>query len=217
VRAAFIELIKPGVEWLGGRYLLFFFDLDHEMADLTPTEWLHAARKRQFGVKYDMSALYKPFHKQRLQELASILCRGASETGPIRRPSVPEIEFALEGIVRKGLPLNSAAYLDSALIRVLPEELQTASRLEDELLMVAHLDTFLRSQLDNFEMEELAHVARILFAHAPGTKGTGIGQRQSQIAEILNRDAEHVRKEIRPKIITALAWQIYRHIVNEEG
>jgi len=142
--------------------------------------------------------------KEFLPEIASTLCEGMPDEGRAI-PDIKELEESLERVLHNGLPLKPTVN-DSSLLAFLPFARETAGK----IARVAQMDAFLREQLDEFEIDEYRQAARILFAHAPGTKGASLKVRQEEAATVLERSWHHVRTEIRPKIVSALAWQIYR-------
>ncbi|GHG54985.1 hypothetical protein GCM10018980_40080 [Streptomyces capoamus] len=142
-----------------------------------------------------------------IPRIAAWLCQGAANSFAERLPDVTELETALDDLCMKGLPLTRDR-VTLTLVAFLPLAANSSSSTQNAMAA----DRFLKAQLEVFEIDELRQAAHVLFAHAPGTKGTTLKRRYEVMAEISEGryGTEHARQKIRPQIITALAWQIYR-------
>lgn len=127
-------------------------------------------------------------------------------------PEVDEIAEALRQVVADGLPVRPS-FADDTLLGlrgVVARSIDPSSRLS----RVKALDELIARLLVHYPDDKLAPAARIVFALAPGTRGLNLTKRRQAAASVMERDAEHFRKQIEPVILRALAWQLHRDAQN---
>lgn len=200
MRAA-IEATCPGKS---GEAMRLLFDVDDTGRSLDERQ--EEARRLQASRIEYFTDYRRLVAREYIPRLAAWLCEGAPNSYNERLPDVLELEGALDDLCVKGLPLTRDR-VTLTLTAFLPVESNTKTPTET----AAVADRFVKWMLDSFEIDDLRPAAHILFAHAPGTKGTTLKRRYEAMAERSGRyGAEHARQKIRPQIVAALAWQMYR-------
>lgn len=128
---------------------------------------------------------------------------------PVQRhpPSVEALERALRPVMRRGLPV--ADDLDDVALLGLRGVVARSVAPDERLSRVKALNELLGRLLTHATDDVLGEAARILFGLTPGTRGTTLTQRRAAAARLVNREADHFRKHIEPKIVRALAWQLH--------
>jgi hypothetical protein len=212
------------------------FMLDSRVADMTYSERI-AVLVEEAGLTTEilgerLATVRYLIARDLLQEALALgrpLNMGASEHGSHsgRRPVdtiTAGIERALALVARRGLPVTPESASPELVWWCLGRDVTTLAP-GDAGRSVAALNHFLEAQLDDFEITLWAPAARILFAHTTETKGLTLTERRTRAAETLrgNRkkttrgsrqeatmDPTSFRKGVEPRIIAALAWQIYR-------
>lgn len=125
-----------------------------------------------------------------------------------RPPDLDDLAEALRPIVRRGLPVTPATADDRllALRGVWARSIDP----DDRLYRVRGLDRLLREQLADYPDDEgLGVAARTLFGVAPGSRGASLTTRRQRIAEEQHYTADHVRKEVEPRIVQQVAWLLH--------
>jgi hypothetical protein len=123
------------------------------------------------------------------------------------RSLVDDVADALGPILAKGLPI-SPDYDDERLLG-LSCVLERCLDPTDRLNRVKVADELLREVIAAYPSDDMGHAVRLLFGVASGSRGGTLGKRRGLAlgASKLN-DERHFRKNIVPKIVRTLAWQI---------
>lgn len=127
-------------------------------------------------------------------------------------PPVEDIAKALRPIVTRGLPV-SPKFRDDRLLG-LRGVVARSVKPDDPLSRVKALDELLARLLTFYPDDVLGESARVLFALAPGYRGTTLTARREAAASLAEREADHFRKRIEPEIVASLAWQLHRDSQN---
>lgn len=127
-------------------------------------------------------------------------------------PAVEEIAKALRPIASEGLPVPPA-FADQRLLGLRGVVARSIDP-SDRLNRVKALDDLLARLLIHYPDDQYGPAARILFGLAPGTRGQNLTTRRIVASEAVDRDVEHFRKRIQPKIVKAVAWQLHRDSQN---
>ncbi|WP_157071457.1 hypothetical protein [Curtobacterium ammoniigenes] len=127
-------------------------------------------------------------------------------------PPVEEIAKSLRKIVATGLPIPSS--LTDEILLGLRGVVARSINPDDRLGRVKALDELLARLLVHYPDDTLGEPARILFAVAPGFRGSNLTARREAAARAAERDVDHFRKRIEPDIIAGVAWQLHRDSQN---
>ncbi|KJL42015.1 hypothetical protein RR49_00313 [Microbacterium ginsengisoli] len=127
-------------------------------------------------------------------------------------PPVEDIAKALRKIVATGLPV-SPSLTDETLLGLRGVVARSINR-DDRLGRIKALDELLARLLVHYPDDTLGESARILFAIAPGYRGSNLTTRREAAAGAAEREVDHFRKRIEPEIITGVAWQLHRDSQN---
>lgn len=112
---------------------------------------------------------------------------------------------ALGKVVRRGLPIRPSQA--PGVLMTLDGVIARSVRPDDELARVDALDRLMRQELRRLGLVELRRPAAMLF----GIGASGfLTDRRRAAAVAADRNLDHFRKWIEPKIIEQLAWQLYR-------
>jgi hypothetical protein len=130
---------------------------------------------------------------------------------PSQPVAVEEIAKALRAVVTVGLPLRGD-YADERLLR-LPCVLERCVDPDDRVQLVAVLEVVLKESLTDYSDDARRDALRALFGVAPGARKKKVDDRRRSAASALNRDAEHFRKRIEPKLLDMLAMLLYQRSV----
>ena len=131
------------------------------------------------------------------------------------QPRVNDVVAALAKVRLKGLPLVIDTTPD--ILLELPIVLSRSGTGTSREVHIKNLETILRQQLEGFEIPELLEASRILF-------GTGapprrlLKERRAEAAKLLRRkNGEEFRKNVEPKIMRQLGWQLVRESISVEN
>ncbi len=127
-------------------------------------------------------------------------------------PPVEAIAQALRAVVSAGLPVSHACD-DQTLLGLRGVVARSVSP-DDRLSRVKTFDELLSRLLVYYPDDVLGESARILFALAPGFRGTTLTARREAAATAANREADHFRKRLEPDIVRTVAWQLHRDSLN---
>lgn len=130
----------------------------------------------------------------------------------ITPPPVEDIARSLRKVVARGLPVSSKLN-DDTLLSLRGVVARSIDR-DDRLSRVKALDELLTRLLVHYPDDVLGEPARILFAVAPGFRGSTLTARREAAAHAADREADHFRKRIEPELVAGLAWQLHRDSQN---
>ncbi len=117
-----------------------------------------------------------------------------------------ELRAELRRVVRSGFPLTDETARDLLTRqRVVIANAQHPNELASR---VTALERVLRQILKEFGQSTRGRAARILFAADRGLRGTTLTFRRAEAAVVLDRDPDHVRKHIEPKILDEVAFAL---------
>ncbi len=114
----------------------------------------------------------------------------------------------LKRLLRSGLPITDANAGD-----ILIEQRAVIANAQHPTLRasrISALERLLRQILTGFGRSARGNAARALFGAARGLRGTKITQRRFAAAEILERNDDHFRKHIEPKILDEVAFALHQ-------
>ena len=140
------------------------------------------------------------------------LTKGASLETQVTPPPVDVIARSLRKIVARGLPVLPD--MDDPVLLELRGVVARAIDPSDRLGRIKALDELLGRLLVHYPDDALGESARILFAMAPGFRGSTLTARREAAAGAAEREADHFRKRIEPEILKGLAWQLHRDSQN---
>jgi hypothetical protein len=122
-----------------------------------------------------------------------------------RTISYQELAKALGGVAKKGLPVTFETAGDA-----LPHMRCVIARAvhpDARLSRIKALDQVLEDLLNNLGDSTDVQATRILFAVADRHRNTTLTHRRELIASLLDRDPDHVRQEIQPRLLMNLALE----------
>jgi hypothetical protein len=112
---------------------------------------------------------------------------------------------AVYAVLRKGLPIRPSHAPDELL--ELAGVIARSVKPEDRLARVDALDRLARQELRRLGLVALRRPAALLF----GASGSGnLTERRRAASEAADKNFDHFRKRIEPKIVEQLAWQLHR-------
>jgi hypothetical protein len=123
--------------------------------------------------------------------------------------STPDtIQAELRRILRSGFPLTDATAAD-----VLTEQrvvIANAQHPNERASRITALERVLRRLLQDFGRSTRGRAARILFGADRGLRGTTLTFRRGEAADVLDRNVDHMRKHIEPRILEELAFAFHQ-------
>ncbi|MEV6446356.1 hypothetical protein [Amycolatopsis sp. NPDC051716] len=219
-----IEELK-GFEY---RWAMSYFGLTYETATIYPDKRHRVADSKLQTSREEIRELV---YKEVFETLVGYLCEGAPDYGPSPLPEIASIEQELKQVLKDGLPVGPQ-FATADLVGLLPDEEVLAELFDGPhpLGPAARLNTFLTHEINHFTVDKWRDAARILFACAPGYKGSTLTRRREGAAltipgnrattttgkrEESSMSERHFRGEIEPKIVASLAWQLYAKKLGE--
>lgn len=127
-------------------------------------------------------------------------------------PPVDVIAASLKKVLARGLPISPS--LEDEVLLGLRGVVARSIDPADRLGRIKSLDDLLTRLLVSYPDDVLGEPARILFAVAPGFRGSTLTARREAAARAADREADHFRKRIEPEILTGVAWQLHRDSQN---
>lgn len=122
-------------------------------------------------------------------------------------PPLDDLVAPLREILKAGLPvsydfndMNVLALRGVVARSVMPH---------DRLSRIKALNELLARLLVHYPDDSLGEAARIVFGLAPGVRGLTLTQRRERAATEIEREVDHFRKRIEPKIVRELARQLH--------
>ena len=122
-------------------------------------------------------------------------------------PPLDALVTPLRQILRDGLPVSDA--FDDMNILALRGVGVRSVMPHDRLSRIKALNELLGRLLVHFPDDTLGEPARILFGLALGTRGLTLTDRRQLAADHTEREIDHFRKRIEPKIVRELARQLH--------
>lgn len=119
-----------------------------------------------------------------------------------------ELRAEIRRVLRAGFPLT-----DAAAGQVLSEQravIANAQHPHERASRVTALERVLRELLDQFGSSAKGQAARVLFAADRALRGTTLTKRREIAAELLERDPDHLRKHIEPRILDEVAFALHQ-------
>lgn len=119
-----------------------------------------------------------------------------------------ELRAEIRRVLRAGFPLT-----DAAAGQVLSEQravIANAQHPHERASRVTALERVLRELLDQFGSSAKGQAARVLFAADRALRGTTLTRRREIAAELLERDPDHLRKHIEPRILDEVAFALHQ-------
>lgn len=127
-------------------------------------------------------------------------------------PPVEAISASLKKVLARGLPISPS--LDDEVLLGLRGVVARSIDPAERLGRIKAFDDLLTRLLVAYPDDVLGEPARILFAVAPGFRGSTLTVRREAAARAAERETDHFRKRIEPEIITGVAWQLHRDSQN---
>jgi len=131
---------------------------------------------------------------------------------PIHVQTSAPLKAALQGVLKFGLPLSERTAGD--LLPNLRSVVARSIHPDDLLSRVDALNHLLVRLIADLPDDELGPAAPILFAIAPGTRGTTLTKRREECAALLHNDSDHFRKRVEPKIVELVAVAMHRDLLH---
>ncbi|MFV3114249.1 hypothetical protein [Gordonia amicalis] len=122
-------------------------------------------------------------------------------------PPLDDLVEPLKEILKAGLPVSYD--FDDMNILALRGVVARSVMPHDRLSRIKALNELLARLLVHYPDDSLGEAARIVCGLAPGVRGLTLTQRRDRAAAELDRDADHFRKRIEPKIVRELARQLH--------
>ncbi|RPA65844.1 hypothetical protein EF294_03650 [Gordonia oryzae] len=122
-------------------------------------------------------------------------------------PLLEDLVEPLKEILKTGLPV-SFDFGDMNLL-ALRGVVARSVMPHDRLSRIKALNELLARLLVHYPDDSLGEAARIVFGLAPGVRGLTLTQRRERAASEIEREADHFRKRIEPKIVRELARQLH--------
>lgn len=119
-----------------------------------------------------------------------------------------DLREELRKVVRPGFPIT-----DKAAGEILTEQrvvIANAQHPDQRASRITALERVLRQILKDFGQSTRGRAARIIFAADRGLRGTTLTFRRGEAANVLERDPDHVRKQIEPKILGEVAFALHQ-------
>jgi hypothetical protein len=133
------------------------------------------------------------------------------EAAPIEDIETAVLVSALEGAVKKGLPLTEATVGD-----VLPELRSVYARAvvpAERRSRIAALNDLLPRLIATISDSEWREATQILFGLAPGSRKALLTERQRRAADALGYEANHFRQRRQKDLLTSVALLIYEDLL----
>lgn len=122
-------------------------------------------------------------------------------------PPLDDLVDPLKEILKAGLPVSYD--FDDMSLLALRGVVARSVMPHDRLSRVKALNELLGRLLVHYPDDSLGEASRIVFGLAPGVRGLTLTQRRERAASEIERDVDHFRKRIEPKIIRELARQLH--------
>lgn len=128
---------------------------------------------------------------------------------PIQKepPPLDDLVEPLKEILKAGLPVTDAFY--DMHVLALRGVVARSVMPHDRLSRIKALNELLARLLVHFPDDTLGEPARIAFGLAPGARGLILTKRRERAATEMERDVDHFRKRIEPRIVRELARQLH--------
>lgn len=125
---------------------------------------------------------------------------------PRKSPVASEVETAVRGLLRRGLPVtpSSAAEPLLELRGVVARSIDPG----DDVSRTAALNGVLRGSLARFPNARYAASARALFGLPPAVPGLNLTSRRLLAAELASHEVHHFRKRVEPKLVEIVAAEM---------
>lgn len=125
---------------------------------------------------------------------------------PRKSPVGSEVEAAVRGLLRRGLPVAP----DSAVGPLLELRGVAARSIDpaDDVSRRAALNGVLRGLLARFPNARYATPARVLFGLPPAAQGLNLTSRRELAAELAGHEVHHFRKRVEPKLIEVVVAEL---------
>lgn len=122
-------------------------------------------------------------------------------------PPLENLVEPLKEILKTGLPVSYD--FDDMNILALRGVVARSVMPHDRLSRIKTLNELLARLLIHYPDDSIGEAARIVFGLAPGVRGLTLTQRRERAASEIEREIDHFRKRIEPKIVRELARQLH--------
>ncbi|MFT4042897.1 MAG: hypothetical protein QM673_07035 [Gordonia sp. (in: high G+C Gram-positive bacteria)] len=122
-------------------------------------------------------------------------------------PPLDDLVEPLKVILKSGLPVSYD--FDDMNILALRGVVARSVMPHDRLSRIKALNELLARLLVHYPDDSLGEAARIVFGLAPGARGLTLTHRRERAALKIEREIDHFRKRIEPKIVRELARQLH--------
>jgi hypothetical protein len=132
-------------------------------------------------------------------------------SAPIEDVETAVLVSALEGVVKKGLPLTEAAVGD-----LLPQLRSVYARAvvpSERRSRIAALNDLLPRLIATISDSEWREATQILFGLAPGSRKALLSERQRRAADVLGYQADHFRQRRQKDLLMSVALLIYEDLL----
>lgn len=128
---------------------------------------------------------------------------------PIQKqpPPLDDLVEPLKEILKAGLPVSYD--FDDMGILALRGVVARSVMPHDRLSRIKALNELLARLLVHYPDDSLGEAARIAFGLAPGVRGLNLTQRRERASSEIDREVDHFRKRIEPKIVREVARQLH--------
>lgn len=122
-------------------------------------------------------------------------------------PPLDDLVEPLKEILKAGLPVSYD--LEDMSVLALRGIVARSVMPHDRLSRIKALNELLARLLVRYPDDSLGEAARIVFGLTPGVRGLTLTQRRERAASEIEREVDHFRKRIEPKIVRELARQLH--------